>query len=761
MPLVTMVKHKDGIDGSMKAKVYSFMAKLQADDTAPGLHIEPMKNPADPRVRTGRVDDNFRAVLFKVAFDGIPHYFYCGTWPHDKAIEIACASVLEVNPVNGVLEVIRHETPAAPSEPLVLPPAVAPAPAAEPDVQTQEPAWSNPLSAFDLDALVSELGLSRPILSRILQARSDDEILDILTDAPEWQGAAILDLAAGSTINDVKDKFALTAAPASADRSDEELIKEALEHPATKMQFTYVGDSAKELKQVIEGGDFDAWRTFLHPEQRAFATKKYNGPYRLSGGAGTGKTVVLLHRARELVLAGPGERTVLTTFTRTLADSLESSMKRLDPELPRAASLGEPGLFIGGIDALVAQVLKSATPVEVSEAGSELFGVATELKFGQIKYGADPAQWSAALADVAHGLEPELANPTFMQQEYENVILPRRVTTKAQYVTAPRTGRGTALNRTKRLAVWSVVEAYRQLNRIDGLVTFAERAHLAAIILQHRTAAGMAPPADHVLVDEGQDLHAGHWMFLRQLAGVGANDLFIAEDSHQRIYGQKVALARFDIHIVGRSRRLTLNYRTTQQNLDYAVGLLRGEAIQDITGEDESTSGYVSARKGPLPEEIGVSNLAQELDQVGEHLRRWKDEGTPLENVGILVRTNSQVSKVIAGLDERRIVARKAESVAARDVPVVMTMHAAKGMEFTKVILFGLSDTYMPAGYQIDGLAEAEKADAMQRERSLLYVAATRARDELVVTWNGRKSELLARPGQKEPRVPAHDRGQE
>ncbi len=111
MALVTWIKQKDKIDGTMKNKVYSFFEKLQKDDTAPGLHIEPMHTPADPRVRTGRIDLNYRAVLFKVAFDTIPHYFYYGAWPHDEAIDIARSSVLQVNSVNGVLEVIRASTP--------------------------------------------------------------------------------------------------------------------------------------------------------------------------------------------------------------------------------------------------------------------------------------------------------------------------------------------------------------------------------------------------------------------------------------------------------------------------------------------------------------------------------------------------------------------------------------------------------------------------------------------------------------------------
>lgn len=744
MALVTWIKQKDKIDGAMKAKVYSFFEKLQKDDTAPGLHIEPMNNPADSRVRTGRIDLNYRAVLFKVALESMPHYFYFGSWPHDQAIEIARSSVLTVNPVNGVLEVLRKSAPTA-EAPEVVTPFVQEPPAAEvepaPAVGDSAASWSNPLADAGVEAaeLISRLGLDEDLVRRAFTAGSDDQLLEVLGDAPDWQATALLELAAGTAVGEVEDKLALNQYEVDPKATEEEKIQRALEHPATKMQFTFIGEDSEELQKVIEGGDFDAWRTFLHPEQRVYAERRYSGSFRLAGGAGTGKTVVLLHRARMLAKAEPASRVVLTTFTKTLAESLASGLTRLDGGLKRAQKPGEAGVFVTGIDSMISKVFNAASEHEQRHAMKGVFGLEIAAP-GKIS-GGDAAvnQWDYVIGSVEHGLEPELTNPTFLQQEYESVVLPNFITSKDQYLKVPRAGRGTALNRAKRLAVWKLVEEYRYHNRIEMHATYVEMAHLAAWVLRNRGEGERL--ADHVLIDEAQDLHAGHWLFLRELVQKGKDDLFVAEDSHQRIYGQKVPLSRFGIAIVGRSRRLTLNYRTTQQNLAYAVGLLKGAPVTDIEGGEETVSGYTSSRVGPAPVEQAAANSVEELDKLAATLRAWKEENVPLGTVGILVRSTYQIGKVVNGLSERGLEARLVDASSPGDAPAVMTMHRSKGMEFTRVILYGLSGDSMPNGYK--KLPPAEQADALLRERSLLYVAATRARDGLVVSWSGKPSALL------------------
>lgn len=250
--------------------------------------------------------------------------------------------------------------------------------------------------------------------------------------------------------------------------------------------------------------------------------------------------------------------------------------------------------------------------------------------------------------------------------------------------------------------------------------------------------------ADHVLIDEGQDLGPAHWQFLRALVGEGADDLFIAEDSHQRIYGEKVVLSRFGIKIVGRSQRLTLNYRTTAQNLAYAITVLDGGDYHDLEDETEATTAYRSARSGPVPRLLASKTLSEELDRAAELVSDWIQDVQAPETVAVLVREQRQRDRLVTGLAERGVTIRAVDREHIKpDQPVTMTMHRAKGTEFSKVLLFGVDHEAIPRPLREEKYADDAWSDAMLLERSLLYVAATRARDELALSWNGEPSQFL------------------
>jgi len=275
---------------------------------------------------------------------------------------------------------------------------------------------------------------------------------------------------------------------------------------------------------------------------------------------------------------------------------------------------------------------------------------------------------------------------------------------------------------------------------VQGAVDFGEVCAIAAEL-------GNAVPkrlADHVLVDEGQDLTPAQWQFLRSLVTEGADDLFIADDSQQRIYGQPVVLGRHAIRIVGRSRRLSLNYRTTEQVLRFASSVLAGTEYVDLDDEVTDDSGYRSARSGPPPERVAVASLTDELDRAAEHVRGWLEAGVQPDAIGILARDQRTVDVVARGLEDRDVSVRQVtRSVATAKHAQLMTMHRAKGMEFSHVLIFGVDAELVPAAYLLRNVPEGERGDLLQRERSLFYVAATRARDELVVMWEGEGSEFL------------------
>lgn len=736
--VIQMSKQANRIDGSLKQKAYTFLEKLAEDDTVPGLHVEPIKGAADDRVRTGRVDEQYRAVMFKVMNDKTCVYVIHGIYNHDEANKLAESLTMTVNPINGLPD-FNHGAPSDPP---------APAPQyfqlAEPSVQ--EPL---PLIAFSAEDLTVGLGIPPETAATAVGITSEDVFSDWAESLPQWQGLALSCLASGEPITTVAAELELLHAPVDAREaeaafekpvpaSDQEII-DGFDRPASKMEFARI-EGADELRRIILDGDFGAWRVFLHPQQRKWVERDWNGPFRLAGGAGTGKTVVAIHRARRLALDNPAACVVLTTFTTNLAQELASSLKKLDPNVPLAAELGEPGIHVKSIDALANGVLKSATG-DVADAVAEVLGVG-RTDIGRRANSA--SAWESAINAAGPDLDEKLRKPAFLQSEYEMVVLPNEVTKLPDYLAVRRAGRGIALSRRQRRAVWAVVESYRASARQSGQIDFAETAAIAAERL--RSTDGY--PAQHVLVDEGQDFTPCHWKLIRALVADVPNDIFIAEDAHQRIYGHRLVLSNYDIHTRGRSQRLRLNYRTTAQNLAWAERVLSGEEYLDSDGDPDAADSYPSARSGPQPVVKSFLTLTEELDHAAHLVKGWLADGLAPETCAILVRDRANRERVVNGLNERGVNVRSLDSGAVpAGRPVALTMHRAKGTEFVKVLLFGLSAKSVPMGLSAHDYDETELADAMLRERSLVYVAASRARDELVVTWSGAPSPLLPSEG--------------
>jgi len=750
MPVLIWNKVKDGLDASMKKKAYAFLEKLQEDDTLPGLHIEPIKGSADPRVRTGRVDDGYRCVLFKIVGSGDPVYVVHGIWPHDKANKIAESVQLSMNPVTGVPEVNNalgavKKAAAAPLDAALPKTTAAPAPgdaaAAAPPMETtlvEPPKWPSGLA---VEQLHQQLGIAEDLAESALSASSDGALLEVVLDARvEWQGEALLELATGKSLREVRTAYGLDEHVEVGHGSEDEQLLASLRHPAAQSSFHWI-DGDAELRRIVEAGDLAAWRIFLHPEQRRFVESERSGPARLSGGAGTGKTVVALHRTRRLALADSNARILLTTFTRNLAEDLSVGLRQLDETVPTAKHLDEPGVQIKGLDQVVRAVLQKAGPGG-AEAAATVLGESRNVVTGVTK----GSVWTEAIDEADADLPPELATAAFFEAEYGLIVLPHRITTSTAYVRVRRAGRGVALDRAKRLEVWKVIERYRAISRANDTTDFQEKAAIAAAWLELDDRHYF----DHVLVDEAQDLNPAQLRFLRALVAPGANDLFICEDSHQRIYGQKIVLSHVGIDIRGRSRRLTLNYRTTAQNLEWARHILDGGDFTDLEGGDEEHV-YRSARTGPAPVLLPAESMAEELDQAAKLIRSWMpDESDPTdrapapEAIAVLVRDKYRRQTVVSGLADRGVKVRSVDQENAKPgLPLVMTMHRAKGLEFTHVLLFGVHEGSVPHALKDYKSSTQDFADAMLRERSLLYVAATRARDVLAVSWSGEKSSLL------------------
>ena len=819
--LLPSSKTKDATakDPSLRAKIGPFISKLSTMTTSTGLHLEPIRGSRDRRVRTARVTDFYRAVLFELTADGEVVYVIHGIWPHDEAIKIAESVTVHVNPRNGITEVVnvgdligldpraveearrtaqaelaaaqreadeiaretariqaanaearrRNEeaargtdagsapTQAAGTEPVATGgqrgeggavagtagAAAVPGAVVVPS-RDQAPVWPDGLT---VEMLHDELGIDVRLGAAALAAQRESQLLDLASTARvAWQGEALLNLATGATIEEIREDFGLRPSrDVSAEPTDADLIA-GLRTRAARSTFTWL-ESDEDLRRAIEGLSFAEWQLFLHPQQRALVERRANGPMRVSGGAGTGKTVIAVHRAVELAkrdkAGGLEPRILLTTYTRNLADDLRRQVAQLEPRLPFTEKLSEPGVMVSGLDR-VARIILQQAGARISPIAQEVIGQPR----GRVLTYPRENVWQEVLTLMGDELPEGLRSADFLESEYELIVLPQRVTTLKQYLRVRRPGRGVALDRSKRAAVWKAMERYRDRSADLGVTSFDEQLALAAAWLDQEAALGTPRPFRHVLVDEAQDLTPAHLQLLRALVEPGPDDLFLAEDSHQRIYGKKITLSHYGIQVRGRSRRLTRNYRTTRQNLDVAFGILDPGTYEDMEGQAEEHH-YVSPRSGPEPLLLHATDRADELSKAAELLTVWLEqdrdsEDSAPETIAILVRDRYQRDAVVNGLAQHGVEVRAVDREAAgRGRPVVMTMHRAKGLEFRKVLLFDVSRSAIPRPLRDQQYSDADRDDALLRERSLLYVAATRARDQLAISWSGEASPLI------------------
>ncbi|MGH3528757.1 MAG: 3'-5' exonuclease [Pseudonocardiaceae bacterium] len=691
------------VDGSMKSRAWDFLTKLSRDADLTGLDLKIPQNAADRRVRTARVDISHRAVLFAVGDQAEPMWLLAAIKPHDDAYVYAQTLTLEVNPANGAMEVLLGRAIKEKVAQFRQRPA--------PEVAVQ-------VLPFQVAELV-DLGINPSVAEEAVRLTDEDDILDLAGDLPEWQQRVLLELATGTPLDEIRATYELDR-PVPGDDP-----VAAVERPTSRMQFVYI-DNDDDLRRMMEG-DFAAWRTYLHPKQRAVAYREtFNGPYRLAGGAGTGKTVVALHRAAFLAKR-PSSRVLLCTFTRNLASNLQTDIRSLvtPDELAR--------LDVRGVDQIVRAVVQA-----VDGPPGQFLGEREQETLWE-----EAVRSSGAPADLVPAL-----TPGFLAGEYRTVVLGMSEHTREAYLGVKRAGRGVRLNRVQRAAVWNVVEAFERSAQTQGKTTFELLAARAAQIVATPALRGQIPTYDHIVVDEGQDLHAGHWRVLRGVVAPGPDDLFICEDGYQRIYGERTVLSRFGIETRGRSRRLTLNYRTSRQNLAFALGVIGDQKVVDLDGEEDTVAGYHSAFIGPAPIVKGFPGVAEEMRFLVEMVRGWLDQGVAASAIAVLARRTPEQDRARLALQDSGVAVELLHKEGAGNAAAVKiaSMHRAKGTEFSRVVVIGAEAGVVPLDWVFENQPESEHTALRARERSLFYVACSRARDELIVTWSGAPSPFLPLP---------------
>ena len=668
--------------------------------TLSGVHLEKLTDARDDRVRTVRVDQFWRGVVVRLEH---ARYALLRVLAHNEANAWATRQQFRVNSMTGLVEILDIPTVEAKVE----------------AVTAASTAQASRLFEDRRDRDFTAVGIDEELVSLLRRIVDEAELYAIASYLPDAQSDAVLLLADGKTTDEV-----WAALVNDYDLRDQDIdpddIDTALQEPGTRSHFVVTTNDA-ELVDLLSG-DFEAWRTFLHPTQRSVAHRRvFNGPAKVTGGAGTGKTVVAIHRARFLAqqLIDSGDdfsRVLVTTYTNSLAGNLDRTLRSFcSPEQYRR-------LQVATVDSFARQTL-SAAKQRVRPVPNDT-----------LRQLADQA---AAMA----GLDNEGRDGRFLLTEWEQVVLARKLTTLVDYATSPRPGRGTRLARSSRKRVWSALERLlSDLERRD-VATFLQLADRAADLLTGRA----NKPFAHVIVDEAQDLHPAQWRLLRQAVAAGPNDLFIAGDAHQRIYDHHVSLLSLGIDTRGKSKRLKINYRTSQQILSWTLGILTGQPIDDLDGDIEPKVGYRSAFDGPIPTIQIFATSAEEAEFVAAQVQEWIEEGVAHSAVGITARTRRDLREVQDALDEIQIRWTKIEADAKKPGVQVGTMHSFKGLEFARLAVVAANNDNLPLPVAVTPAAEDQTQHDLEmlRERCLLYVACTRARDELIVTSSGTPSNLL------------------
>ena len=480
------------LDGALMKPTMNFLQKLSVDPTNPSLKIKTLTNAVDKRVRTGRINDQFRAVLFEIRDQDTHHFVLVDVDSHDegnlKAERLDPARLrLDVNPINGITTLIKEDAVES-VQPVEHSQAKAEAAAqAARELAAQQgvvaeladkpsPAPREALEGLTPSMLWDELGIDPALTEQVLALESEDGLDALLAPRPKWEHEAVLALVAGYSVEETRESLGLRkVSAAEAAESEDARLLAGLRQAAAELEFAYVDDVETEsLRSVIESGNFDQWRVYIHPEQRRMAENSYSGSARVFGGAGTGKTVVAVHRANNLAaghIAGAGPRVLLTTFTKGLAQGLKSQLNALNPTYPEAGEPGEDGVWVDNIDAVVRKVVSLGSVEETEEATRRVLGVAAP----RVRPYTDMAArqvWEGAVESAPEELPREIANEAFLQAEYETVVLAGGIVSLAEYLKVARTGRGTPLNRKQRKQVWAVLESLMQTQAIDGPVSY-------------------------------------------------------------------------------------------------------------------------------------------------------------------------------------------------------------------------------------------------------------------------------------------------
>lgn len=665
-------------DEQKAAKTTAF--DLQMNPANPGMALHRIDNSKDKNFWSARVGRDVRLIIHKTQAS----LLLCYVDHHDAAYVWAERRRVETHPKTGAAQLVEIRERV---QEIVIPTyveATAPAPAKE------------KIFADLSDDTLLGYGVPEEWIEDVRSA-DEDSILTVADHLPAEAAEALLEIATGG-----KPK-AREVAPATP-----------FEHPDAQRRFRVV-ENVEELTLALEY-PWDKWSIFLHPIQRELSQRDYTGPSRVAGSAGTGKTIVALHRAVYLARAHPDSRVLLATFSETLANSLHTKLRRL---ISTELQLGER-IDVHSIDTIGIRLYQS--------------------RFGKPNL-ASRKDIVELMRKAADETPDHKFSQRFLLTEWEQIVDAWQIESADAYANVSRLGRKTKIPKKQQTILWSIFQRVRDALQAKGLITTSALfTKLAAAIAEEK-----APPFDFAVIDEAQDLTVAHLRFFAALGGNRPNSLFFAGDLGQRIFQQPFSWSELGVDIRGRSQNLTVNYRTSHQIRSQSDRLLNAE-MSDLDGNLQDRSSTVSVFNGPNPLIQTFKTEEDEIAAVSAWITERSREGVAAHEIGIFVRSAGELSRARAALAKASVAFKvlDEDSQSTSGYASVATMHLAKGLEFRAVVVMACDDEVIPSQERIETVGDdADLREVYDTERHLLYVACTRARDHLLVTGVEPASEFL------------------
>lgn len=672
-------------DEQRAAKTTAF--DLQMNPAGNGLSFHKLDRAKDKNFWSIRVSADIRIIVHKTTAS----LLLCYVDHHDRAYQWAERRKLETHPTTGAAQLVEIRERVEESK------------ASNGSQMGERPARLLFSHMKDEDLL--GWGVPLEWLADVRKA-DEDGLLAMADHLPAEAAEALLELATGGT----------PTRPVTQPEGTDPFT-----HPDAQRRFKVFTDS-EELQRALEF-PWDRWSVFLHPTQKQVVERNYSGPARVSGSAGTGKTIVALHRAAWLLRNRPDARVLLTTFSDPLANALKDRMRRLVGSDPRLAE----------------RIDIESLPAVGRRLYSRLLNEPKVLPDEKLRL----LLQQAASQAVNHRFQQ-----SFLLSEWYDLVDAWQLGSWEAYRDVKRLGRKTRLSEAQRNLLWSIFSQVQKAIKAEGLIS--EAGIFTRLAEQYSATA--TKPYEHVVVDEAQDLGVAQLRFLAAIGSDRADCLFFAGDTGQRIFQTPVSWKSLGIDIRGRSRNLTVNYRTSHQIRQMADRLLAPE-VSDLDGNTEQRKGTISVFNGVEPEIRQLKSPELEAQAVSAWLHARLQEGIPPQEIGIFVRSQAEISRARDAAHRANIPYTVLDERLAADpgTTSVSTMHLAKGLEFKAAVVMACDEDVLPLQARIaDATDESDIVEIQETERHLFYVACTRARDALLVTSGGRPSEYIEDLGQRQ-----------